>query len=167
MPSTSISGLPIMKSMWIELWLARAWSAVVVEGECVGRAEGDMAGRVLVVERVVEDRAERADSALAVDQRDLTQPGGALVPGRAGAQHAGALVGVDVDRPAALEPDAQAADHGALDLAAACRGDRAVHPRRVGVVNTSSEGQVGMVLDPLGGAESRRPASASWAAARP
>ena len=40
-----------------------------------------MARGVLVEQRVVEDRAERADPALAVDERDLAEPGGAVVDG--------------------------------------------------------------------------------------
>ena len=45
-----------------------------VDGGLVRRPERDVAGRVLVEQRVVEDRVERADSALAVDERKLAQP---------------------------------------------------------------------------------------------
>ena len=49
--------------------------AVLLAGrELVGRAERDVRGRVLVDQRVVEDRVERADAALAVDERDLAEP---------------------------------------------------------------------------------------------
>ena len=70
-----------MKSMWI--WLSLdARAIVVVEHEREPLAEGDVARRVLVQQRVVEDRPELADPALAVDQRDLAEARGALV-GRA------------------------------------------------------------------------------------
>ena len=48
-------------------------------GEREAAAERDVARRVLVEQRVVEDRPERADAALPVDERDLAEPRGALV----------------------------------------------------------------------------------------
>jgi hypothetical protein len=51
--------------------------AVVVllaRGERVRLPDGDVAGGVLVEQRVEEDGVERADAALAVDERDLAEP---------------------------------------------------------------------------------------------
>ena len=76
----------------------------------VGAAERDVARGVLVEQRVVEDGAERADPALAVDERELAEPGRAVVERDLRPQRLAVLVGVDLDRAAALEADAQPAD---------------------------------------------------------
>ena len=75
-----------------------------------------MAGRILVEERREERRAELADPALAVDERDLAETCGAVVERCAPAEDLSVLVRVDLDRAAALEADAQAVDHGAADI---------------------------------------------------
>ena len=62
-----------MKSTWMPLLFARARSASSSTREGVGVAERNVAGGVLVEERLVEDRAERADPALLVDERDLAE----------------------------------------------------------------------------------------------
>ena len=50
-------------------------SIVGADGQLVGVAERDVAGGVLVEQRVVESRPERADPALAIDERELSEPG--------------------------------------------------------------------------------------------
>ena len=72
-----------MKSMWIALGIEALAVGLVVGREAIGTAERDVARRVLVEQRVEEDRFRRADPALAVDEeRDLADAGGALVEGR-------------------------------------------------------------------------------------
>ena len=72
MPVTATSGDPIMKSMWMpERFMCCAVG--FVDGVRVRGADGDVAGGVLVQERVVEDGAQRADAPAAVHQRDLAQ----------------------------------------------------------------------------------------------
>ena len=61
-----------MKSTWIPLVLTRSTSSLV-DGEREAVAERDVAGGVLVEQRVVEDRAERPDPALPVDERELAE----------------------------------------------------------------------------------------------
>ena len=73
-PSTSTSFEPIMKSTWMSLCVHAGAVGLVLDREGVGVAERDVAGRVLVEQRLVEDRAERADPALLVDERDLAEP---------------------------------------------------------------------------------------------
>ena len=75
MPVTSSSGEPIMKSTWVALTVGAGAVGLVLEHEGIRAAEGDVARGVLVDQRVVEDRAERADPALAVDERELAEPG--------------------------------------------------------------------------------------------
>ena len=64
--------------------------------------------RVLVEQRVEEDRLELADAAVAVDERDLAQADGALVARGVAAQDVGALVGVDAHGAAVAELDLEA-----------------------------------------------------------
>src|SRR5829696_186161 len=87
----------------------------VLEQEREPLADGDVAGRVLVEQRVVEDGAELADAALVVDERDLAEPGRALVALDDGAHDVLRRVGVDLHGAAALEAHAQVADHRAVD----------------------------------------------------
>ena len=102
-----------MKSTCVALSLTRA-DVVVLDEEREAAAERDVACGVLVEQRVVEDRAERADAALAVDQRELAEPQPSLVDREPRAQRLGVLVGVDLDRLAALEAHAQTADDRAV-----------------------------------------------------
>src|SRR5207237_9828939 len=83
---------------------------LVTDGRRVGAAERDVAGRVLVEERVEEHAAGLADPAFPVDERDLAEAVGVLVAADARAERFDALVGVDRDGPAAL-----AAAPGGLD----------------------------------------------------
>ena len=94
-----------MKSMWISDWLTRS-PGLVADQEREALAERDVAGGVLVEQRVVEDGVERADAALAVDERDLAEAGRALVARADRAHRLGRGVGVDLDRAAALEAHA-------------------------------------------------------------
>ena len=84
MPVTATSDEPIMKSTWISLRLSALGGLLVVGRVGVRRAERDVARRVLVEERVEEDRVERTDPALAVDERELAEARGALVRGAIG-----------------------------------------------------------------------------------
>ena len=54
----------------------------ILDGVVVAVAERDVRGCVLVDERVVEDAAERTDSPGTVDERELAEARGAVVPGR-------------------------------------------------------------------------------------
>ena len=62
-----------MKSMCCALSFTPA-EIRLVDREAEARAEGDVARRVLVEQRVVEDRVERPDAAAAVDERQLADP---------------------------------------------------------------------------------------------
>ena len=95
-----------MKSTWMRLALSRCLSASSVTPELVGVPERDVARGVLVEERLVEDGVERADPALAVDERELAEPGGAVVLRRQRAQGIATAVGVDLHGAPALELDA-------------------------------------------------------------
>src|SRR3954471_23381603 len=55
-----------------------AVAVLVADAVQVRGAEGEMAGGVLVQQRVVEDRAQGADAAVAVDQRDFAEAIGVL-----------------------------------------------------------------------------------------
>src|SRR5262249_60775983 len=85
-----------------------------VDQEGEARAERDVARRVLVEQRVVEDGAERADPALAVDERELAETTAGVVHREAGAESLDVLVRVDLDGDAVLEADAEAADDRAV-----------------------------------------------------
>src|SRR5438105_10114075 len=74
-----------------------------LHGEREPLAERDVAGRILVQQGVVEDRAELADPALAVDQRHLSEPGCAAVALRKPAEGLAALVGIDLHRAPVLK----------------------------------------------------------------
>ena len=62
-------------------------------------AERDVAGGVLVEQRVVEDGAERPDPPLAVDERELAEPERAVVDRQLRAQRLDVLVRVDLAPP--------------------------------------------------------------------
>ena len=83
--------------------------AGVLDDHLVGLPDRDVAGGVLVDQRVVEHGLERADAALAVDERDLAQPRGAVVVLAQAAQHLGTLLGIEADRApvAELNPEAR------------------------------------------------------------
>src|SRR5579862_7850425 len=82
---------------------------LLVDEKLEARAEGKMARRVLVEERVVEDGAERADAAVTIDERELTKPERSLVDLEQPAQSLAVLVRVDLDGRPVLEADPQAA----------------------------------------------------------
>src|SRR5262249_41700126 len=96
-------------------------------------AEGDVTRGVLVEQRVVEDRAERPDPALAVDERELAEPSRALVRRRTRPQRLDVLVRVDLERATPFEADAEAADERRVSQNEWLgRRDMAVDPLRVG-----------------------------------
>ena len=105
---------------------------LVLDREGVGVAERDVAGGVLVDERVVEDRLERPDPALLVDERELAQPRRAVVLRDRRPERVGADVGVGLDRSPALELDPDAVHVRAEELERHRRGDVAVDPLGVG-----------------------------------
>jgi hypothetical protein len=148
----------------IDVDRARVHAAVVgrVDHEREALAERDVARRVLVEQRVVERRVERADAALAVHQRDLAEPQRTLVAREHRAQRLGALVGVDLHRAAALEAHAQPADDGAVEQDEWLgRRHVAVGALRVGGREDLLGRQVRHVLDAVDCREPRRlPAAA-------
>jgi hypothetical protein len=129
---------------------------LVVHRHVVGPAQGDVAGRVLVQQRVVEDRVQGADAALTVHQRDLAQPRGALVALDHGPHRVGARLGVDAHRAARAELDLQAADDRPRQRQRLGRSHHAVHPGGVGGGERLLRGEVGEVDDPLHGGEGGR-----------
>src|SRR5262249_2654740 len=86
-----------------------ARQVALVDGEREAVAERDVARGVLVEQGVVEDRAERTDTALAVDERDLAQARRTQVRLRLRPDRGAVLVRLDLDRPSLLEADAKAA----------------------------------------------------------
>ena len=155
MPVIFSSSEPIMKSMWIWLSLTSALALAGQEREAL--PERDVARGVLVEQRVVEDRAELADAALAVDERHLAEPGGALVAGDDRAHHVLRRVGVDLDRAAALEAHAQVAHDRAVDQHERLGGGHVpVRAPRVGRGEDLLRRQVGHVLDAVDGLEAGR-----------
>ena len=85
-------------------------------GEPIGVTERDVAGGVLIEQRVAEHRPELADPALAIDQGDFSQERGALVaPGVICRNVSAPVSGVNRHRAAILETDPQAGDQHAGD----------------------------------------------------
>src|SRR5919204_818648 len=100
----------------VDLAAVDAVAILVADRGCVGVAERDVAGGVLVEERVREDGVELADPALAVDERDLAEPSSALVDSGPAAQRIRVLVGVDRDGAPALEAHDEPANESAFDV---------------------------------------------------
>ena len=121
-----------MKSTWILLLLTLRLVGVVLDAEVVAAPERDVARGVLVEERVEEDRLERADPPLAVDERELAEPGGAVVLRRERAQRLRAAVGVEPHRAAGFELDPDPVDQRAVHLERARRRHVTVDASRVG-----------------------------------
>ena len=96
----------------MDLALVAALAVGLAEHEREALAERDVARGVLVEQRVVEDRPEPADPPLAVDERALAEPGGAVVGLQDRRERVAALGRPDVDGPAALEADDEVAHHG-------------------------------------------------------
>ena len=116
-PSTSTSGPPIMKSVWIVEVLkpSSSSSASLLLGAVLDRVEdagavGDVAARVLVEQRVQEREPGAADARVAVDERDLAEHAGALVLAQLLADQLGAGARVHLDSAAALEAELEVAD---------------------------------------------------------
>ena len=143
-----------------------AVAGLVADHEREALAERDVAGGVLVEQRVVEDRVERSDAALGVDQRDLAEAGGALVALADRAHGLVGGVGVDLDRAAALEADAQPAhDRPVRQHERLGRGDVAVDARRIGRGEDLLVGRFGMWTSPS--ARSKRAACQDVAGSSP
>ena len=141
-----------MKSTCVPLAFTRPTS-LAFDDEREAAAERDVARGVLVEQRVVEDGAERADPALAVDERELAEPERAVVDRELRAERVGVLVGVDLDRAAALEADAQAADDRAVAQHERLRRrDVALRPHRVGRREDLLGREVREVAQAVGGA---------------
>ena len=114
--------------------LVHAAYVLVFDEERKTAAECDVAGGVLVEQRVEEHGAEWPDPALTVDERELAEPQRAFVDRELRAQRLDVLVRVDLDRGAALEAHAQPADDRAVaqherlrrrDMALGAQRDRA------------------------------------------
>src|SRR5437764_13808371 len=86
--------------------------ALVADPQLIALTEGDVAGRILVQQRVIEDRLQRADPPFAVDQRYLAETSRAGVACRQRPQCVGTLFGVDLDRSAGFETDLEPGDGG-------------------------------------------------------
>jgi hypothetical protein len=125
----------------------------VVHAQVVAAPERDVARSVLVEERVVEDGLHRADAALAVDERELAEPGRAVVLLRQRAQRVGAAVGVELDGAARLELDADPVDQRAVDLERPRGRHVAVDPERIGGREHLLARDVREVAEPVDGGE--------------
>src|SRR6185437_7822315 len=132
------------------------FAVALLYGPVEALAEGDVAGRVLVEQRVVEDRVERADPPARVDEGELAEAAGALVALRIRLEHVAVLFGVDRGHPAALEAHLEAAHDRAGELARLGRADDAVDPLRVG----RREDFLGREVGPVRKAPRRRHAPA-------
>ena len=156
-----------MKSMWIALVLSRGLSSSSAQN-AYAVAERDVGGGVLVQQRVVEDGVERADAALAVDERDLAEAGRALVAARSRARRASApWLGVDLHRAPALEAHPSAPRRSCPpSVERLRRAHHAVDPLRVGRGEDLLGGRLGMCADPVHGRRSSRTATSRSAAAR-
>ena len=100
--STSSYGPPTMKSTWM-LRLVHVLVRLAVEAVLEPGAERDVARRVLVEERVVEERPGLADARLAGDERELAEPVGVLDARDLRPDELRAGLGIDVDDPPVLE----------------------------------------------------------------
>ena len=136
-----------MKSVWIDEWFTpfSTRSSGVSVARPLDRlqdrcAERDVRRRVLVVERVVEDEAGLADRRVAVDERDLAEPGRTFVGRHVRAHDVLARAGLHLDGAAAFEPDLEIAHDVPLDLQRQRRADVPSTRRESGVVKTSSVG---------------------------
>ena len=141
-PSTSTSFEPIMKSTWTPLRSRARGPPRPRPGTC-RRCRARCGWQRSVDQRVVEDRLQRPDPALLVDERDLAEPRRPVVLGDGRPQRVGADVGVRLHGTAALELDANALHVGAVELERHRRRDVAVDPLGSGVVKTSSVGRFG------------------------
>ena len=79
-----------------------------------GGAPGDVAGGVLVEQRLLEDDVEPAHPRRGIDQRHLAQAPGAGVFVQAGAHHVGVGVGGHLDDEAVGEAQRKAGDQHAV-----------------------------------------------------
>ena len=130
-PSTSTSGPPIMKSVCTRETLtpiASSSSGVeavgAVDRHRQARAVGDVAGRVLVEQRVLEDEPRLLDGRGAVDERDLAEVRRLRIGLELAADDVGALRRTDVDDLPSLEAQLEIAD----DRARRRRADRSSGP---------------------------------------
>jgi hypothetical protein len=105
---------------------------LVLDDERDALTEGDVARRVLVEQRVPEDRLERADPAGTVDERNLAEIRGPVVLRGGGAEDVGVRVGVDLNRATLLEADADPVDQRAGVLERFRRGDDPVGAGGIG-----------------------------------
>ena len=127
-----------------------------------------MAGGVLVEQCVEEDRARLADPALAVDERDLAEPCGAIVLGDTRTQRVRVLVGVDLNGAPSLEANAQASHDRPIDVERLGRRHNTLGPRRIGRREHLLGGRFGLKTTPsTSSSPEPRRRTATSAAARP
>ena len=109
-----------------------------------------MAGGVLVEQRVVEDGAELADPALAVDERDLAEPGGARrrVSTIVRIASAPSSASIWTARPPSKRTRRPAHDGAVASTSGLVDGRGRRRARGSGEVNTSSVGRFGMCSMP-------------------
>ena len=157
MPSTSTSGPPIMKSVCTVESLQPSSSSSSVRRVAARAtavvdplAVGDVAGRVLVEERVEEDEPGVADARVAVDERDLAEERRALVGARSRSRTTSApFVAFTSTTSPALEPQRRGrARSGRCSGERHRRADDALRAQPVRrVVNTSSVGMFDDLVD--------------------
>src|SRR5215471_5042830 len=93
---------------------------------------GDVTGRVLVEEGVVEERVGLADPRLAGDESELAEPVGVLHRRELAANEICTLLGIDPDDAAGLERELEAANDLTVEHEGERRADRALGPTAVG-----------------------------------
>ena len=138
-----------MKSTCVPLVFTRPTSSALDE-ERKAVAERDVARRVLVEQRVVEDRAERADAALRVDERELAEPARARRRARAALRSASAFSSASIST--ALPPSKRTRSPRMIVPSRSTSGFVEVTWPCVrsgsGVVKTSSVGRFGKCRSP-------------------
>ena len=129
--STSSSGPPTMKST-CDVRDVEAVVRLAVDDEREAGAVRDVAGRVLVEERVVEERARLADARLARHERDLAEPVGVLDRLEVAADELRTALRLDAHGSTVLERQLQTADDLAGERKRPRRADRPLRASRVG-----------------------------------
>ncbi len=153
-PSTSISPEPIIQSMWIRLRvgaapreLRLAGRGAALQAGAIGLADRDVAGGVLVEQRVEEQQPAGGDRRGMRHQRHLAQAAGALVGVEHLRQHVLAGAGRRLDDAPGLEPHGDVADQRAAIGERLGAADVAVHACAVRGGEHLLAGDVGVAGD--------------------
>src|SRR5207302_5910701 len=108
-----------------------ALSGLAVDEEREAGAIGDVTGRVLVVERVVEDRSRLADARFLRHERALAEPVGIFDRLELAADEVRTALRLDADGSALLERQLQSADDLAGERQGQGHADRPLRARGV------------------------------------